>query len=204
MNQTLFVLTAASATGKTSCIKKLCALDKRLVQTISHSTRPKRPDEIDGVDKYFISEEAFSLLIEQQKMAEHTTIFGHQCGHTKASIEQIAESGNDMIMVLNYAGLCMMKKQYPNTVSIFLLPPHVDAIKERIHYRPEAVGVDVKARIDSARSEMLDYKYYDYLVFNDQIDNAVADLKAIVTAERLKTSRQSVHCEKTIRHLLGE
>tara|TARA_B100001989_G_C24505867_1_gene447501 strand:- start:175 stop:789 length:615 start_codon:yes stop_codon:yes gene_type:complete len=204
MNQILFVLTAASATGKTSCIKKLCDMDEHLVQTISHSTRPKRPDEVDGVDKYFVSEEAFNRLLEQQQMVEYTTIFGHQCGHTKTSLEQIANNGNDIIMVLNYAGLCMIKKQYPNTVSIFLLPPSVDALKERIHDRPEAVGVDIKARIDNARSEMLDYKHYDYIVFNDKIDKAVADLKAIVAAERLRNSRQCARHEKTISLLMQE
>ena len=204
MKRTLFVITAASATGKTSCIKRLCALDKRLVQSVSHSTRSMRPGEKNGVDKYFVSDEDFDALLAEKQLVEHTSIFGHRCGHTKASIEQISDAGNDILMVLNYQGLRMIKAQYPNTVSIFLLPPNLEAISDRIYQRPEAEGEDVRARIGSAITEMQDYAHYDYLVFNDQIEDAVKDIHTIVMAERLRTRQQSVRYAETIERLIGK
>ena len=204
MKQLIFVITAASATGKTSCVKLLCVKDKHLVQSISYSTRPKRPGEVDGIDKFFITNQAFDALQADQQLVEQTKIFGHRCGHTKASLEKQADDGKDILMILDYQGLQQIKSVYPNTVSIFILPPSTQAISDRIYQRPEADGVDIESRIRSAKSEMKDYSHYDYLVFNDKIDNAVADMQAIISAERLKTRQQAVRYQEEIRQLIEE
>ena len=197
-NQLIFVLTAASATGKTSCAKMACAQLERLVLSISYSTRPPRPGEKDGVDKFFITPSAFQALDEEQAFIEQTEIFGHRCGHTREKIQQQMGSERDLLMILDYQGMCQIKAQYPNTVSIFLLPPSTEAIVERIHKRPEADGVDIQARVESARGEMQDYKHYDYTLFNDRLEDAVADLMTVVRAERLKTAQQQVRNQKSI------
>ena len=196
--QLIFALTAASATGKTSCAKRLCAQMEQLVLSVSHSTRPKRPGEKDGVDKYFITLEAFEALDSQEAFVEQTKIFGHRCGHTYEKIEALMSKGNDLLMILDYEGMCQIKKKFPQTISIFLLPPSSDAIVERIHKRPEAAGVNINARLDSARDEMRDYVHYDYTVINDCQDDAVADLMSIVRAERLKTSQQQLRHKNCI------
>ena len=189
-DQIIFVLTAASATGKTSCAKMACAQMSSLKLSISHSTRPPRPGEQDGVDKYFISPEQFEALDKQGQFIEKTRIFGHRCGHTLNKVEAQMGGHNDLLMILDYAGMQQIKQHFANTVSIFLLPPSTSAIIDRINKRPEAQGVDITVRLDSARDEMQDYIHYDYTVFNDQLDQAVADLLTIVRAERLKTKQQ--------------
>ncbi|MAV28678.1 MAG: guanylate kinase [Legionellales bacterium] len=200
-SQLIFVLTAASATGKTSCAKLACAQIDALKLSISHSTRPPRPGEQDGVDKYFITPEQFSALDNQGQFIEQTKIFGHRCGHTREKIQVQMRDQSDLLMILDYAGMCQIKRQFDNTVSVFLLPPSTEAIVDRIHKRPEADGVDIDARLVSARCEMQDYIHYDYIVFNDHIDHAVADLLAIVRAERLKTTQQRVRNRKCIEQL---
>ena len=194
-NQLIFVITAASATGKTSCAKQACAKGKNLVLSISHSTRPMRPGEKDGVDKYFIQDSEFEAMDKSGDFVEQTRIFGHRCGHTKAKLHELAGQDNDLIMILDYQGMLQIKQQYENTVSIFLLPPDTQAIAERIDKRPEADGVDIDARIRSAKREMQDYKHYDYTVINDVLEDAVSDILTIVKAERLKTAQQQ-HREK--------
>lgn len=201
MDKLIFVLTAASATGKTSCAKMACAQMDALKLSISHSTRPPRPGEQDGVDKYFITPERFTALDDQGQFIEQTKIFGHRCGHTRDKIEEQMGDQNDLLMILDYAGMCQIKRQFKNTVGIFLLPPSTNAIIDRINKRPEAEGVDIDARLSSARGEMQDYIHYDYTVFNDRIEHAVADLTAIVRAERLKTMQQRVRNRKCIEQL---
>ena len=200
-NQIIFVLTAASATGKTSCAKLACAQDPCLVQSVSYSTRPQRPGEVEGIDKYFISEAAFDALQASDEFVEQTRIFGHRCGHTQSVLTEIAAGEKDILMILDYQGLCQIKAKYPNTVSIFLLPPDSQAIIDRIQKRPEAKGVDIGARLESAKREMQDYTHYDYVVINDQLEQAVADLLAIVAAERLKTKRQVLRHAAVIKAL---
>ena len=203
-NQLIFVLTAASATGKSSCAKEVCKKDKDLVLSISHSTRPMRPGEIEGVDKFFITEVEFSQMQEAGEFIESTEIFGHRCGHTKEKLKEVAGKSNDLIMILDYQGMCQVKAQFENTVSIFLLPPSMDAIYERIHKRPEASGVDIESRIISAKKEMLDYSHYDYVVINDDLNTCVDEMLTIVRAERLKTKIQSSKEKKRLNSLMKD
>lgn len=196
--QHIFVMTAASATGKTSCAKLACQHDPRLVLSISHSTRPKRPGEHDGVDKFYISREAFAAMDAQGEFVEQTEIFGHRCGHTKAALQALMEQGCDIIMILDYLGMRQIKKQYRHVTSIFLLPPSMQAIKERIDQRPEAQGVDIEPRVSSALQEMANYKHYDYAVINDDLEKAVQDLLVIVHAERMRVAHLKEECLRTI------
>ena len=186
--QHIFVMTAASATGKTSCAKLACQKDKQLVLSISHSTRPKRPGEREGVDKFYVSREAFADMDAQGEFVEQTEIFGHRCGHTKTALQDLMAKGCDVIMILDYQGMLQIKRQYRHVTSIFLLPPSIEAIKERIRQRPEAHGVDIEPRVESALQEMLDYKHYDYAVINDDLETAVQDLLTIVKAERMRVA----------------
>ena len=189
-NQLIFVITAASATGKSSCAKLACARSENLVLSISYSTRPPRPGEKDGVDKVFISRDQFEAMDKRGEFIEQTEIFGHRCGHTQTRLEALSGQKNDLIMILDYQGMLQIKKRYPETVSIFLLPPSNEAITERIHKRPEAEGVNIDTRLKSAKEEMRDFIHYDYTVINDDLDQAVTDVIAIVQAERLRTTRQ--------------
>lgn len=202
-NQLIFILTAASATGKTSCAKQACERDDKLVLSISHSTRPMRPGEKEGVDKFFITEREFREIDAAEGFVEKTEIFGHHCGHTKEKLESVAGQDNDLIMILDYRGMLQVKSQFENTVSIFLLPPSMDAIRQRIHKRPEAEGVDIESRIRSAKQEMIDYCHYDYLLINDDLDCCVDQLLAIVRAERLKTKIQAGKEKNRLESLVG-
>ena len=200
-NQLIFVLTAASATGKTSCAKLACERGEDLALSVSFSTRPIRPGEVDGVDKFFISDADFSEMRDNGEFVEDTEIFGYRCGHTEAKLEQVSQGKNDLIMILDYQGMQQIKRKFSNTISIFLLPPDEAAIHDRLGKRPGAKGENIKARLDSAKGEMRDYRHYDYTVINDKIDKAVDDILAIVSAERMRTWRQASRYRKIIKGL---
>ena len=189
-NQIIFVLTAASATGKTSCAKLVCERGSHLSLSISYTTRPIRPGEIEGVDKFFISKEQFSNIKKKQGFVEESEMYGHQYGHTNEKLEEVAGKDNDLIMILDYQGLCQVKKWFENVVCIFLLPPSMDELQNRIHKRPEAPGVCIDSKMRSAKKEMRDYDQYDYTVFNDDLETCVEDILAIVKSERLRTENQ--------------
>lgn len=200
-NQLIFVLTAASATGKTTCAKLACERGEDLALSVSFSTRPIRPGEVDGVDKFFISDAEFSRMQDKREFVEETEIFGYRCGHTEAILDKISSGKNDLIMILDYRGMRKIKQKFLNVVSIFLLPPNEAAIQNRLDRRPGAKGEHIKARLESAKGEMRDYVHYDYTVINDKIDRAVDDILSIVHAERLRTRRQASRYHDVIREL---
>lgn len=187
---TLFIVSAPSGAGKTSLLAKLLEQTETLCLSISHTTRPIRPGEVDGVDYHFTDRTRFIRMVEQGRFLEHAEVFGNFYGTSADWVTTTLRSGKDVILEIDWQGAQQIRRLVPETISIFILPPSLPVLAERLRGRGQD-GEDVIARrLAGARDEISHYGEYDYLVVNDDFDRALADMAAIFRAERQRTERQ--------------
>ena len=187
---TLFIVSAPSGAGKTSLLAKLLEQTETLCLSISHTTRPIRPGEVDGVNYHFTDRTRFIRMVEQGRFLEHAEVFGNFYGTSADWVTTTLRSGKDVILEIDWQGAQQIRRLVPETVSIFILPPSLPVLAERLRGRGQD-GEDVIARrLAGARDEISHYGEYDYLVVNDDFDRALADMAAIFRAERQRTERQ--------------
>lgn len=190
MQGNLFVISAPSGAGKTSLLKSLIAITDNLHASISHTTRHKRPSEIDGVNYHFVSLEAFTQMIEANIFLEHAKVFGNYYGTCKDWVCQQLAHGIDVILEIDWQGGAQIKDIFPDCISIFILPPSIDALLERLKARGQDTHEIIKQRMNEATSELRHLDEYEYIVINDQFSKALSELQAIVHAARLRVTRQ--------------
>ncbi len=196
MTGTIYIVSAASGAGKTSLLRGLMARDPGLVISVSHTTRAPRPGEQDGVDYYFVDEPEFVRLIDEGAFLEHAHVFDRRYGTTHAAVEADLKAGRDVLVEIDWQGARQIRERLPHTVSIFILPPSRDALEARLRARNQDSDAVIAARMAAAVSEMSHCDEYDYLVWNDDFDIALADLEAIVRTRRLRRERQlNVHAD---------
>lgn len=196
MTGTIYIVSAASGAGKTSLLRGLMARDPGLVISVSHTTRTPRPGEQEGVDYYFVDEAEFVRLIDDGAFLEHAHVFDRRYGTTHAAIEADLKAGLDVLVEIDWQGARQIRERLPHTVSIFILPPSQEALEERLRARNQDADEVIASRMAAAVSEMSHCDEYDYLVWNDDFDTALADLEAIVRTRRLRRERQlSVHAK---------
>lgn len=200
----LYVVSAPSGAGKTSLVKALVDANNDLAVSVSHTTRAIRPGEIDGVNYHFVSEAEFSDLKDQGGFFEWAQVFDNFYGTSHQSVVDQLNEGVDVILEIDWQGAAQIKRQMPESVSIFILPPSTAALRERLTGRGQDDSSVIERRMRSARDEMSHYGEADYVVLNDRFDSALSDLKAIVTSQRLSQRRQSSRLTSVIRDLLGE
>lgn len=187
---TLFIVSAPSGAGKTSLLAKLLEQTETLCLSISHTTRPIRPGEVDGVNYHFTDRTRFIRMVEQGRFLEHAEVFGNFYGTSADWVTTTLRSGKDVILEIDWQGAQQIRRLVPETISIFILPPSLPVLAERLRGRGQD-GEDVIARrLAGARDEISHYGEYDYLVVNDDFDRALADMAAIFRAERQRTERQ--------------
>jgi guanylate kinase len=187
---TLFIVSAPSGAGKTSLLAKLLEQTETLCLSISHTTRPIRPGEEDGVNYHFTDRTTFIRMVEQGRFLEHAEVFGNFYGTSSDWVTNTLRSGKDVILEIDWQGAQQIRRLVPETISIFILPPSLPVLAERLRGRGQD-GEDVIARrLAGARDEISHYGEYDYLVVNDDFDRALADMAAIFRAERQRTERQ--------------
>ncbi len=187
----LFVVSAPSGAGKTSLLKKLISELDDVQTSISHTTRSKRAAEVDGVDYHFVDLATFQRLVNEDAFYEHAEVFGNHYGTSKSSIADQREKGIDVILEIDWQGARQIKKQLPDSLSIFILPPSKQELESRLKGRGQDDDAIIKGRMDAAISEMSHYNEYDYVVINDDFEQAVSEIKAIIVAERQKLAVQS-------------
>jgi len=190
MKGTLYIVSAASGAGKTSLLRALMERDPKLVISVSHTTRSPRPGEQAGRDYHFVDETEFLRLIEADAFLEHARVFDRRYGTTYAAVEADLAAGRDVLVEIDWQGARQIRERLAQTVSIFILPPSRDALEQRLRSRDQDSDEVIASRMAAAVSEMSHCGEYDYLVWNDDFDTALADLDAIVRARRLELAHQ--------------
>ncbi len=187
---TLYIFSAPSGAGKTSLVKALLERSAGIEVSVSHTTRAMRPGEADGVHYHFVSREQFLGLVADGAFIEHAEVFGNLYGTTQSAIEARLAAGVDVILEIDWQGARQVRERIVGTVSVFILPPSVAALQERLCGRGTDSEAIIAGRMAQARSESSHYGEYDYLVINDRFEQALAELEAIVAARRLLLEAQ--------------
>jgi len=186
----LYVVAAPSGTGKTSLVKALVDSLTNITVSISHTTRAKRPNEIHGVNYYFISVAEFDHMIKQGDFLEHALIFENHYGTSKHWVEEKLAQGVDVILEIDWQGHQQIKKIFQNVVSIFILPPSLSHLRDRLVKRNQDSPNVIKSRLKDARETVSHVNEFDYLVINDDFTQALRDMVVIIESGRLTRNCQ--------------
>lgn len=185
----LIVVSGASGTGKGTVCKKILADMPKVAYSISATTRAPRPGETDGKEYYFISRDEFKAWIAEGKFLEFADVYGNFYGTPLNKIEERLNRGEDILLEIDVQGALNVKRKCPDGIYIFLLPPSLEELKRRIEGRGTETVESLQRRLDNAIAEIKIGREYNYVVVNDTVDNAVAQIKAILIAERCKVER---------------
>jgi guanylate kinase len=199
----LFIVAAPSGGGKTSLVKKLVQDLTNIEVAVSHTTRDRRSAELNGVDYFFIDEPEFLRMVEQQTFVEHARVFNHFYGTSVAQIKDRLHEGVDVVLDIDWQGAQQIKRAFADAVSVFIIPPSLDILKQRLMDRRRDDAQVIRSRMQQAHDEMSHYSEFDYLIVNDDFDIAASELQAIIVAYRLRMSRQSVRQRKLLSFLLS-
>ncbi|MFN4024893.1 MAG: guanylate kinase [Hyphomonas sp.] len=200
----MLVLSSPSGAGKTTLSRMLLDEFSDVKLSISATTRPPRPNEVDGRDYFFKTPEEFRAMIERREFLEWAHVFDKYYGTPRADTVARLEGGEDVLFDVDWQGADALHDQMPNdVVSVFILPPSIEALKERLSGREGSTPELVARRMEDAKSEIMHWRRYDYAIVNDDLDIAYQRLKRILLVERLKRLRQ-LDLEDHVRELLGE
>jgi guanylate kinase len=189
----LFTISAPSGAGKTSLVKAL--LEKRsssVAVSVSHSTRPIRPGEIDGEAYHFVSLAEFERMVADDEFLEHARVFDNCYGTARASVDALLASGKHVILEIDWQGARQVKKKLPETVGIFILPPSREQLEQRLRARGTDDEITIERRMGDADREMSHYHDAEYLVINDDFEQALFDLETIIHSQGLTLERQKL------------
>ena len=200
---TLFIVSAPSGAGKTSLIRALMERDPWIRFSVSHTTRPRRPGEVDGRDYHFVTRERFEQMVHEDAFLEYAEVFGNYYGTARSTVEALLAEGFDVMLDIDWQGARQVRQRMPGAVSVFVLPPSRQALETRLRSRGQDSEEVVQARMRQAESEMSHYAEYDYLLVNDRFEDAVDDLGSIVHARRLRLEAQQVRFRSLIDSLLA-
>lgn len=186
----LFIISAASGTGKTSLVKALLAKKPELKLSVSHTTRPARPNEENGVHYHFVSDAQFVAMLGRGEFLESAHVHDARYGTSQAQVLQSLQAGVDVLLEIDWQGAQQVRQQYPDAISIFILPPSIEALAQRLNDRGQDSPAVIAKRLAAARDEMRHVVEFDYVTINDYFDVALEDLLAIIRAQGLKASTQ--------------
>lgn len=200
----LFVVSAPSGAGKSSLLRALLQREPALRVAVSHTTRPPRPGERDGEHYHFVDPESFQRLVEEGGFLEHAQVFDRFYGTSEEAVRGPLQAGEDLVLEIDWQGAQQVRRRFPEACTIFIIPPSVEALRERLIGRGQDSDAVIERRMRAAVDEMSHYPEYDYLVVNDDFEQALDDLRCIMTARRLRLESQAGRMEGTLRELLAQ
>jgi len=200
---TLFIISAPSGAGKTSLVKALLASMNDICVSVSYTTRPQRQGEIGGKDYNFVTPQEFESMLEQSAFIEHASVFGNFYGTSEAWVKARLNNGIDVILEIDWQGAQQVRRLIPQAISIFILPPSRATLLERLLQRGQDDQKVIDKRMAEAVSEMSHYAEFDYLIINDDFQQALTELAAVVTCQRTRIGRQEVIYQSLISELLS-
>lgn len=187
----LFIISAPSGAGKTSLVKALLGLLPTLEASVSYTTRLKRESEQAGVDYHYVAVDEFKAMVADNDFLEYAEVFGNYYGTSKKLVEAQLLAGTDVILEIDWQGAQQVRQLAEDCVSIFILPPSIEVLEERLKGRGQDADEVIARRMQAAMAEMSHYDEFDYLVVNDEFEMALADLSCLIKSQRLKTDRVS-------------
>lgn len=200
---TLFIISAPSGAGKTSLVKALREITEGLAVSVSHTTRNQRSGEVEGRDYFFVDHEAFQEMVDSSGFLEHAKVFDNFYGTSRAAVEAYLRDGQDVIVEIDWQGARQVRGQMPDSISIFILPPSLEALENRLRGRAQDDEDTIRRRMRDAITEMSHFGEFDYLVINEDFEEALEALKSIVWASRLRVFNQARSQGLLIEALIG-
>jgi guanylate kinase len=189
MNGILFIISAPSGGGKTSLVKALLEAESEVRLSVSYTTRPPRPGEVNGRDYHFLSPGQFERMLEAGEFLESAVIYGYHYGTSRKWIESELARGRDVLLEIDWQGARQVRQVIPEGVSIFVLPPSHEVLEARLKGRAQDSAETITRRLAAAREEIGHVREYDYVIINDDFNRAALDLRSIIRAERLRLPR---------------
>ena len=188
----MFILSSPSGAGKTTISHMLLMADDEIKLSVSATTRPKRPGEVDGIDYYFVSDEQFDEMIEKDDFYEWAPVFGYRYGTPKGYIRKGLKEGEDFLLDIDWQGTQQLKqKDDQDVVTVFILPPSLAELRHRLETRAQDSAEVIDGRMERARGEISHWAEYDYVVINDDVDQCFVKVREILHAERMRRKRQT-------------
>jgi guanylate kinase len=201
---TLFIFSAPSGAGKTSLVNALLKTTPHIGVSVSHTTRKPRPGEVNGVAYHFVSVDEFQQMIGEGAFLEHARVFDNFYGTSQRWVEAELAAGRDVILEIDWQGAQQVRRLMPEAVSVFIAPPSIAALRQRLQGRGQDDEATINRRMHDARSEMSHYGEYDYLIINDDFDNTLLELQSIVIARRHRLQAQQERHADTLAALLAK
>jgi guanylate kinase len=186
----LFIITAASGAGKTSLVRDLLQQDSQIQLSVSYTTRQPRVGEVNGEHYHFVDEASFLKMLDDNDFLESAHVHGARYGTSKTCVNEVLASGQDLILEIDWQGAAQVRALYPQAISIFILPPSMQALESRLRGRGQDSDEVIAKRLDAAKDEMSHVGEFDYVTINDKFEVALEDLSAIVRTQRLKREKQ--------------
>jgi guanylate kinase len=200
---TLYIISAPSGAGKTSLVKKLLETVPGMEVSISHTTRPRRPGEQDGVDYYFVEPATFQALVQEGMFLEHARVFDYDYGTSRHAVSERLQAGVDVILEIDWQGARQVRERAPAACTICILPPSRESLRQRLQNRGQDDEAVIERRMRTATSEMSHYQEFDYIVINTDFDQALDALRAIVIANRHRCELQVWRQRELLQALLS-
>lgn len=198
MTGNLIIVSAPSGAGKTTLVEAVMRLDQEVKESVSFTSRTPRAGEQHGVHYYFVARAEFEAMIERGDFLEWAEVHGNLYGTSRKVVEELRAAGRDVILTIDVQGADQARKLFSDAISVFVLPPSRDTLLRRLDTRGANSSEDLQTRLKNALYELAQYKNFDYIVINDDLNRATGELAAIVTAERCRRNRRSEIAEQII------
>lgn len=201
MSGNLFIVSAPSGAGKTSLVSGLLASTPNIDLSVSYTTRAPRPGETDGKDYHFVSRETFQAMAARGDFMESAEVYGNLYGTSQSWIQAEIDCGRDILLEIDWQGAAQVRRIFPGSISVFILPPSLQALESRLKGRNQDSAEVIEKRLQAAREDISHVAEFDYVIINDKLDEAVQQFKAVVVAAGLRRDRQLAHRQDLINQL---